>query len=82
MQGRCFDDPLHGSAIWNRLNRIKMKGFQIPRNEDNDPHWSGWTKDLKLLPLEKMEKEGYTVEEVEDARGNYWKIIKITLKHE
>lgn len=48
--------------------------------EDEEPHWCGWTVDPKLLPLDQMREQGYGLEEVEDERGKYWKIIRLTLE--
>lgn len=48
--------------------------------EDEDTHWVGIATDPKFLPLKQMEKDGYGIEEVEDERGKYWKIIRLTLE--
>ena len=49
--------------------------------EDNDTHWTGWTRSIESpFPLKQIEKDGYTVEELEDERGKYYRIIKQVLK--
>lgn len=50
------------------------------QREIEDPGWGGFTRDLKLLPLKDIEKDGYTVEELEDKRGKYYRIIKQVIK--
>lgn len=47
-------------------------------DEDNDPHWTGWTRSLEHIPLKEIQKDGYDVKEIEDERGKiYWQIIKV-----
>lgn len=56
---------------------MKTQNYSRPRE---DLKWTGWAIDPKFLPLKEMEEEGYGVEEVEDERGRYFKIIKLTLE--
>ena len=56
---------------------MSRKSLALPKD---DPCWGGWTIDPKLLPLDQMRKDGYGVEEVEDKRGKYYKIIRLTLE--
>lgn len=49
------------------------------KEEDNDPHWTGWTRSLSHIPLQQIRHDGYDVQELEDERGKYWQIIKNVL---
>lgn len=55
-----------------------MDGKKYSRSaEDNEAHWGGWTRSLDFpFPLEQIEKDGYTVQELRDKFGKYYQIIR------
>ena len=43
------------------------------------PHWTGYTRDLSMIPLEQIRKDGYDVVEKGEGLNKYFEIVKINI---